>query len=106
VLFGAVQVFADMNGFEVVHVLIYELCDRDLSQITVGLVANESHREDVAQRRRDEMRILPDQQLEASGEFFVGRHGLLFWFMWVAQGECIREAQLVFGCLDSTNASP
>jgi hypothetical protein len=35
-------------------------------------VSNEAHCENVAQRRRDEMRILTDEQFEASGKIFVG----------------------------------
>ena len=63
-----------MQRLEVIHELVDELRNRDFSQIAVRFVPDQPHREDVAQRRRDEMRILADEQFQPSREIFIGRH--------------------------------
>ena len=63
-----------MHRLEVIHELVHELRNRDFRQVTMRLVPNQPHREDVAQRGRDEMRILADEQLQAGGKILVGRH--------------------------------
>jgi hypothetical protein len=63
VLFGAVEVLSNMDRLEVIHVLVDKLGNRNFSQITVRLIADESHRENVAQRRCDQVGILADEQL-------------------------------------------
>ena len=43
-----------MKRLEVIHVLVDELGNRYLRQVSVRLVPNQPHREDVAQRGCDE----------------------------------------------------
>jgi hypothetical protein len=60
-----------MNRFEVIHVLVDEFRNRNLRQITMRFVSNQPHRENVAQRRGDQMRILADEQFEPRREIFI-----------------------------------
>ena len=60
--FGAVKVFPNMQRLEVIHVLIDELRNPNLRQVPVRFVPNQPHREDVAQRSCNEVRILANQQ--------------------------------------------
>jgi hypothetical protein len=71
VLLGAVKVFSRVNGFEIIHELVDKLCNRDLRQIAMRFISNQPHRENIAQRRGDQMRIFADEQLEVSGEIFI-----------------------------------
>ena len=68
VLLGAVEVFSRVNGFEIIHELVDELCNRNFRQIAMSFVSNQPHRENVAQRRGDQMWIFADEQLEVSSE--------------------------------------
>ena len=70
-LLGALEVFSRMDGFEVIHVLVDEFRNRNFGQIAMRFVANQPHRKNIAQRRRDQMRIFADEQLEASGEILI-----------------------------------
>jgi len=60
-----------MHRLEVIHVLIDEFRNGDLRQVAVRLVADEPHRENVAQGRSNEVRILADKKLQTTGEVFV-----------------------------------
>jgi hypothetical protein len=52
-----------MDRFEVIHVLVDELRNRNFSQIAVRFVADEAHGENVAQRRCDKGGVLANEQL-------------------------------------------
>jgi hypothetical protein len=41
VLLGAVEVFSNMDGFEIIHVLIDEFRNPDLRQIAMRLIADQ-----------------------------------------------------------------
>ena len=73
-LFGTVEILSYVDGSEVVHVLVDELCNGDLSQVSVSFISDEPHSEDIAQGGRDEMWILANEQLEPSCKFFVRSH--------------------------------
>jgi len=45
---GSIQIFSHMHGTEVVHVLVDEFGNRDLGEVTVGLVPDKPHCENVA----------------------------------------------------------
>jgi hypothetical protein len=60
-----------MDGFEVIHVLVDEFRNRNLRQITMRFISNQPHRENIAQRRGNQMRIFADEQLEASSEILI-----------------------------------
>jgi hypothetical protein len=53
--------------------LVDELGYGNFGKVAVGLVADETHREDVAQGDCDEVRMLADQQLEPTCEVFIWR---------------------------------
>lgn len=73
-LFGAVKVFSNMKRLEVIHVLIDELSNRYLRQITMSFIPNQPHREDVAQRGCDELRILANQQFQPRCKILICAH--------------------------------
>lgn len=81
--FGSIQILANMSGFEVVHILVYEFRDCYLGQIPVRFVANEPHCKNVAQRYRNEMRVLAYQMGESLYEIAIrilcGFHGVHLW---------------------------
>ena len=60
-----------MDRSKVIHELIDELGDSNFRQIAVRLVPNQPHRENVAERCGNQVRILADKQLQASCEIFV-----------------------------------
>ena len=66
--FRAVQVFADVNGAKVVHVLVDEFRHGYLRQVAMRLVADEAHGEYVAERRLNQGGMFAQQQLQAIDE--------------------------------------
>ena len=59
--FGAIQIFSYMYRTKIVHILIDKLSNCDFSKISVCFISDQSHREDVAERRSDKSRSLPNQ---------------------------------------------
>lgn len=49
-----------MDRFEIVHILIDKLGNRDLRQIAMGFVSDEAHCEDIAESCRYQVRIFCD----------------------------------------------
>jgi hypothetical protein len=74
-LFGAVKVFSDMKRLEVIHILVDELRNRYLRQITMSFIPNQPHCEDIAQRGCDELRIFANQQFQPGCKILICAHG-------------------------------
>ena len=70
---GSIEILADMYRSEIVHVLINELGNGNLSKIAVRLVADKSHCKDVAQRGRDQVGVLAHKKLQPLREISVCR---------------------------------
>jgi hypothetical protein len=68
---SSIQIFSDMHRAKIVHVLVDKLCNRDFGEITVCFVPDEAHRENIAQRRSDEVGVFADQELQPRREIFV-----------------------------------
>jgi hypothetical protein len=64
-----------MKRIEVIHILVDEFRNRYFRQISMRFVPNQSHREDVAQRSCDEVRVLANQQFEPSRKILICTHG-------------------------------
>jgi hypothetical protein len=56
---------------KIVHELIDEFGDSYFSKVAMSLVADQPHREDIAERRRNQFGMLADKQRESSCEIFV-----------------------------------
>jgi hypothetical protein len=52
--------------------LVDEFRNRNFRQIAMRFISNQPHRENVAQRRGNQMRIFTDQQFEACSEILIG----------------------------------
>jgi hypothetical protein len=63
-----------MHRPKIIHELVDELCNRDLGQITMGLIPDQAHCENITQRSGNKVRIFADEELKACCEIFVGCH--------------------------------
>jgi hypothetical protein len=62
-----------MDRAEIVHVLVDEFGNGDFGEVTVGLVADESHCKYVTQGGSDKVRMLADEQLEPTCKVLIWR---------------------------------